>query len=78
MFAASPAVIDIGEPFPCDEFLLVLEGEVTPTNIDGGTQTYKAGETFLAPKRWLGTADMPVRYREMIIIETDALLATEY
>ncbi len=54
-FAASPAVIEINEPFPYDEFVLVLKGEVTLTNIDGGTQTYKPGDTFLVPKGWLGT-----------------------
>jgi len=75
VFAASPAVIDVSDPFPYDEFLLVLEGEVTLTNIDGGTATYKEGDTFLVPKSWMGTWDMPYRYREMIVIETDALMA---
>jgi uncharacterized cupin superfamily protein len=78
VFEASPAVIDISEPFPYDEFVLVLEGEVTLTNVDGGKQTYKQGETSLVPKGWLGTWDMPVKYREMIIIETDALLTEEF
>jgi uncharacterized cupin superfamily protein len=77
IFAASAAIIDINEPFPYDEFVLVLEGEVTLTNIDGGIDTYRQGDTFLVPKGWLGTWDMPVRYREMIIIETKALLAGE-
>ena len=78
MFAAKPAVIDINEPFPYDEFVLVLEGEVTLTNIHGGTHTYKQGDTFLVPKGWLGTWHMPARYREMIIIEKDALLSAEF
>ena len=49
VFEASPAVIDISEPFPYDEFVLVLEGEATLTNIDGETRTYKPGDTFLVP-----------------------------
>ncbi len=77
VFEASPAVIDVSEPFPYDEFVLVLEGEVTLTNVDGGKQTYKEGDTFLVPKGWLGTWDMPYKYREMIVIETDALLTGE-
>jgi uncharacterized cupin superfamily protein len=77
VFAASSANIDINEPFPYGEFVLVLEGEVTLTNADGGTATYKEGDTFLVPKGWLGTWDMPFKYREMIVIETDALLAGE-
>ena len=78
VFAASPAVIDINEPFPYEEIVLVLEGEVTLTNIDGGAQTYRQGDTFLVPRGGLGTRDMPVEYREMIIIETDALLSAEF
>ncbi len=77
IFEASPAIIDISDPFPYDEFVLVLEGEVTLTNIDGGKQTYKHGDTFLVPKGWLGTWDMPVKYREMIIVDTQAWLAGE-
>ena len=78
VYAAGPAVIEVSDPFPYDEFVLVLDGEVTLTNVDGGTQTYKMGDTFLVPKGWLGTWDMPVKYREMIIIETDALFAGEF
>ena len=77
VFEASPAIIDVSEPFPYDEFVLVLEGEVILTNIDGGSLTYNPGDTFVVPKGWLGTWAMPVRYREMVIIETDALLAAE-
>lgn len=77
VFKASPANIDINEPFPYDEFVLVLEGEVTLTNIDGGTATYIHGDTFLVPNGRMGTWDTPVKYREMIIIETKALLAGE-
>lgn len=77
VFEASPANIEISEPFPYDEFVLVLEGEVTLTNKDGDKQTYKQGDRFLVPKGWLGTWDMPVKYREMIIIETDAFFAEE-
>jgi len=64
-------------PFPYDEFVLVLEGRVTLTNIDGGKQTYGQGDTFLVPKGWLGTWDMPDKYCEMIVIETKAWLAAE-
>jgi len=77
VFAASPAIIDINEPFPYDEFVLVLEGEVTLTNVDGGMETYRQGDTFLVPKGWLGTWDMPSKYREMIVIETKAWVESE-
>ncbi len=77
VFAASPANIDVNEPFPYDEFVLVLEGEVTLTNVDGGTATYKEGDTFLVPEGWLGSWDMLFKDREMVVLETDALLAGE-
>ena len=77
VFEASPAIIDISDPFPYDEFVLVLEGQVTLTHIDGEKQNYKPGDTFLVPKGWLGTWDMPDKYREMIVIETKAWVASE-
>lgn len=69
--------MDDSFPGPYDEFVLVLEGQVTLTHIDGEKQTYEAGETFLVPKGFLGTCDMPGNYREMIVIETKAWLASE-
>jgi uncharacterized cupin superfamily protein len=77
VFEANPAIIDISDPFPYDEFVLVLEGQVTLTNIDGEKQTYKPGDTFLVPKGFLGTWDMSGKYREMIVIETKAWVESE-
>ena len=77
VFEASPASLDVSDPFPYDEFVLVLEGQVTLTNIDGEKQTYKPGDTFLVPKGFLGTWDMSGKYREMIVIETKAWVASE-
>lgn len=76
IYEAKPALIDISDPFPYDEFVLVLEGQVTLTHIDGEKQTFEAGETFLVPKGFLGTWDMPGNYRELIVIETKAWLAS--
>ncbi|MEO2174067.1 MAG: cupin domain-containing protein [bacterium] len=72
IYEAMPAVIDVSEPFPYDEFVVVLEGEVTLTDIDGSAQTYRVGDSFTVPKGWRGTWDMPVKYREMIVVETNA------
>lgn len=76
IYEAQPALIDVSEPYPYDEFVLVLEGQVTLTHIDGEKQTYRVGETFLVPKGWQGTWDMPFKYREMIIVETRAWVAS--
>lgn len=76
IYEAKPALINISEPFPYDEFVLVLEGEVTLTATDGEKQTYSAGENFLVPKGFTGTWEMPVKFREMIIVETKAWVAS--
>jgi len=77
VYAAEPALIDISYPYPYDEFVFVLEGEVTLTSRDGEKQTYKVGESFVVPKGWQGTWDMPSKFREMIIVETRAWKANE-
>ena len=72
IYESMPAVIDVSEPFPYDEFVVVLEGEVTLTDIVGSTQTYRVGDSFTVPRGWRGTWDMPFKYREMIVVETMA------
>lgn len=70
LYESTPALIAITESFPYDEYVHVLEGEVTLTHVDGKKQTFKKGDNFLVPKGFLGTWDMPVHYREMIVVET--------
>ena len=77
VYEAMPALINIQNPFPYDEFVMVLEGQVTLTHINGQVQTYNKGDNFLVPKGFLGTWDMPELYREMIVIETKAFNATK-
>lgn len=77
LYESTPALIKIQQPFPYDEFVIVLQGEVTLTGIDGQKQTYKTGDNFLVPKGFLGTWDMPQHYREMIVVETKAWIETE-
>lgn len=36
-------------PFPCHEFVQLLEGEVLITEADGTTHQFKAGDTFFVP-----------------------------
>jgi uncharacterized cupin superfamily protein len=37
-------------PFPCYEFVKLLEGEVTITEEDGKAQTFRAGDAFFVPQ----------------------------
>lgn len=72
VYESEAAVIDVSYPFPYDEYVLVLEGEVILTSTSGGRQRYGEGESFAVPKGWTGTWDMPVKYREKIVVERKA------
>ena len=72
VYESEAAVIDVSYPFPYDEYVLVLEGEVILTSTSGERQRYGVGESFVVPKGWTGTWDMPVKYREKIVVERKA------
>ena len=77
LYESTPALIAVNKPFPYDEFVTVLEGEVILTHIDGSKQTFKAGDSFLVPKGFLGTWDMTQHFREMVVVETKAMMEAE-
>ena len=77
VYESTPVLIEIKEPFPYDEYVHVLEGEVTLTDLDGNENTFKAGENFLVPKGFLGTWNMTSHYRELIVVETKAMMKAE-
>lgn len=47
------------DDYPVDEFMVVLEGEVTLTGDDGASDTYRKGDAFLLPKGFKGTWHQP-------------------
>ena len=77
LYEAMPAVIDISEPYPYDEYVRVLEGNVVLTSSEGERQSYEAGDAFLVPVGWTGTWEMPARFRELIIIDREGWEAVE-
>jgi uncharacterized cupin superfamily protein len=77
LYEAMPAVIDISEPYPYDEYVRVLEGSVVLTSSQGERQSYEAGDAFLVPLGWTGTWEMPTRFRELIIIDRKGWEAVE-
>jgi uncharacterized cupin superfamily protein len=77
VYESTPVLIEIKEPFPYDEYVHVLEGEVTLTDLDGNENTFKAGENFLVPEGFLGTWNMTSHYRELIVVETKAMMKAE-
>lgn len=77
LYGAEAALLGVGAPFPYDEYVVVLEGEVILTSQGGSPKTFGVGDSFLVPKGWMGTWDMPVKYREKIIVEAKAWNAAE-
>lgn len=77
LYEAMPAVIDISEPYPYDEYVRVLEGSVVLTSSEGERQSYEAGDAFLVPVGWTGTWEMPTHFRELIIIDRKGWEAVE-
>lgn len=77
LYESTPALIAVNKPFPYDEFVYVLEGELILTHIDGNKQTFKAGDSFLVPKGFLGTWHMTKHFREMVVVETKAMMEAE-
>ncbi|WP_435212803.1 cupin domain-containing protein [Luminiphilus sp. nBUS_16] len=72
LYGAEAALLEVGAPFPYDEYVFVVEGQVILTSKGGSPKTFGVGDSFLVPKGWMGTWDMPVKYREKIIVETKA------
>jgi len=52
------------EPFGWHEFAQVLEGEVTPTEEDGTSQKFKAGDVFFVPAGTVCSWDVPKYLRK--------------
>ena len=77
LYESTPARIAVNKPFPYDEFIHVLEGELVLTPVNGTKQTFKAGDSVLLPKGWMGTWDMTEHFREMVVVETKAMMEAE-
>ena len=54
-----------------DEFITILEGRLILTPDSGGEYEYKAGESLIVPKGYQGEWEMPVPYRELIVVDTE-------
>jgi uncharacterized cupin superfamily protein len=53
--------------YPMDEFIYVLEGIVVTTDADGTRREFRAGDTFVLPKGWVGTWDMKTHFKKIIV-----------
>ena len=67
--AATYAVTD---PFPFDEFVLVMSGKLLLTDAGGQVHEFVAGDSLVVPKGFTGTWKMLGTYRELIAVGTVA------
>jgi hypothetical protein len=77
LYEAMPATIDVAIPYTYDEYVLVLEGSVVLTSSEGVRQEYQTGDQFLVPEGWTGTWEMPSRFRELIVVESEQWEASD-
>jgi uncharacterized cupin superfamily protein len=62
----------IPQPFPYDEFVMVVSGKLTLTDAAGQVQEFVAGESVVVPKGFTGIWKMEGNYRELVAIERTA------
>ena len=53
-----------------DEFVQILEGRLILTPDGGEATEFKTGDSLVVPKGYVGSWEMPEKYRELIIIDT--------
>jgi uncharacterized cupin superfamily protein len=54
-----------------DEFITILEGRLILTPDVGGEYEYQVGDSLVVPKGYQGGWEMPERYRELIVVDTE-------
>ena len=60
-------------PWPFDEYLMILSGELHLTDATGTTQIFPTGSNLVVPRGFTGVWEMKGDlYRELYIIETAA------
>jgi hypothetical protein len=66
------ATYAIDQPFPFDEYVLVLSGKLILTDAGGQVHEFAAGDSLVVPKGFTGTWKMLGNYREFIAVARDA------
>jgi len=72
VFEDDPGTHAIADPFPVDEFVMVLSGKLILTNADGHVQAFVAGDSLMVPKGFTGTWQMLGNYRELIVVDRES------
>jgi uncharacterized cupin superfamily protein len=69
VYADDEVKIRASEPFPHDEFIYVLSGDLLLTGTDGVERHYAAGDTLVIPKGFTGIWHQSANFRELVVIE---------
>ncbi len=77
IWEAEAAKIAMREGHAYDQYVEVLNGELVMTDTNGESATFKPGDRFVMRKGFIGTWHMTEDYRELIIVETEALVDAE-
>ena len=72
IYEDEPARFAINQPFPFDEYVLVLSGKLILTDAGGQVREFVAGDSLVVPKGWSGIWEMLGNYRELIAVGTAA------
>ncbi len=59
--------------YPFDEFVHVLNGTAVLTDDGGSPQEFNVNDNFIVPKGFTGTWEMRGNFRELIVIEANAM-----
>jgi len=76
VYADDEVKIRASEPFPHDEFIYILSGDLRLTGADGIERHYAAGDTLVIPKGFTGIWHQSANFRELVVIERKAYDAT--
>ena len=80
VYEDGPATFAVTEPFPFDEFVLVLSGKLILTDAAGQLHEFTAGDSLVLPKGFTGSWKMLGNYRELVAVNRtayDTAYATE-
>ncbi len=64
------------EPFPHDEFIYILSGDLRLTDEAGVERKYTAGDFLMIPKDFKGIWHQSENFRELVVIERKVYDAT--
>lgn len=56
-----------------DEFVHILQGRLILTLDDGREFKFEQGDSLVVPKGYVGSWYMPEQYRELVVIDTEAI-----